>query len=95
MKTLACLVLALLVLPIFPRGASSESKRHAAAHRRKRETNRLLKEFADADGRIVWIDFNARFVDASEWVPKELMADEIHPTDAGYDIWMEALKSNL
>lgn len=82
----------IILHPIFPRGASADSKRHAAAHRRNLETNRLLKAFADADGKVVWIDFNARFADATGWVPKELMADEIHPTDAGYDIWMDALK---
>ena len=37
------------------------------------------------------MDFNDKLVDKSGWVPRSLMADEIHPTDAGYDIWMEAL----
>ena len=30
-------------------------------------------------------------VDETGWVPKEIMADEIHPTDKGYEFWMEAL----
>ena len=28
-------------------------------------------------------------------VPASLMADEIHPTDAGYDIWMDALAPHI
>ena len=81
----------LVLHPIFPRGGSAESVRHVAARARNEATNALLKEFAEKDGKIVWIDFNDRFLDASGWVPKSLMADEIHPTDKGYDIWMAAL----
>ena len=77
--------------PIFPRGRSAESARHAKAKARNDKTNLLLKEFADKDGKIIWIDFNDKLVDDTGWVPRSIMADEIHPTDAGYDIWMEAL----
>ena len=55
------------------------------------KTNALLKAFAERDGKIVWIDFNSKLVDETGWVPASIMADQIHPTDAGYDIWMEAL----
>ena len=77
--------------PIFPRGASASSPRHAKARARNDKTNELLKAFAERDGRVVWVDFNAKLIDASGWTPKSLMPDEIHPSDAGYDIWMEAL----
>ena len=77
--------------PIFPRGCSAESARHAKARERNDRTNALLKEFAAKDGKVVWIDFNDKLVDGSGWVPKSIMADEIHPTDAGYDVWMAAL----
>ena len=77
--------------PIFPRGCSADSARHAKARARNDKTNELLKAFAEKDGKIVWIDFNDKLVDASGWVPKSLMADEIHPTDAGYELWMAAL----
>ena len=81
----------IILHPIFPRGASAQSARHAAARARNDETNRLLKRFADAHPEIVWVDINAQLVDETGWVPRALMADEIHPTDAGYDIWMKAL----
>ena len=77
--------------PIFPRGCSANSVRHAKARARNEETNKYLKKFAGVDGKVVWLDFNDKLVDETGWVPKSLMADEIHPTDAGYEIWMEAL----
>jgi len=81
--------------PIFPRGCSADSTRHAAARARNDKTNALLRQFAEEDGKLVWVDFNEKLTDASGWVPKYLMADEIHPTDAGYDVWMEALAPYL
>lgn len=81
--------------PIFPRGVSAASKYHAAARARNEKTNVILRDFAAKDGKLEWIDFNAKFLDADGWVPKTLMADEIHPTDAGYELWLEALQGRL
>lgn len=81
----------IILHPIFPRGHSAQSERHASAKVRNDQTNVLLKQFADAHPEIAWIDFNAKMVDETGWVPKEIMADEIHPTDKGYEFWMEAL----
>jgi len=85
----------LILHPIFPRGVSAESKRHADAKVRNDKTNALLKEYAAAHPEIVWIDFNDKMVDSTGWVPRAIMADEIHPTDAGYDIWMDAILPRL
>ena len=85
----------LILHPIFPRGASAESKRHADAKARNDKTNVLLKEYAAAHPEITWIDFNDKMVDQTGWVPRTIMADEIHPTDAGYDLWMDAILPRL
>jgi beta-glucosidase len=85
----------LILHPIFPRGVSADSKRHAAARARNDKTNELLKAFAAAHPEITWIDFNDKMVDSTGWVPRAIMADEIHPTDAGYDLWMAAILPHL
>ncbi len=85
----------LILHPIFPRGASADSKRHAAARPRNDKTNELLKAYAAAHPEITWIDFNDKMVDSTGWVPRAIMADEIHPTDAGYDLWMDAILPRL
>ena len=85
----------IILHPIFPRGVSGDSVRHAAARRRNDRTNELLTAFAQANPDIVWIDFNDRLVGSDGWVPREIMADEIHPTDRGYDIWMDAVNPVL
>ena len=85
----------LILHPIFPRGVSAQSARHAAARARNDKTNELLKAFAAAHPEITWIDFNAKLVDETGWVPAAIMRDEIHPTAVGYDLWMEALLPHL
>ena len=85
----------LILHPIFPRGASANSSRHADARVRNDKTNALLKTFADAHPEVTWIDFNDKMVDSTGWVPRTIMADEIHPTDAGYDFWMDAILPHL
>ena len=77
--------------PIFPRGVSAASVKHAKARARNDKTNALLKTFAERDGKVLWIDFNSKLVDETGWVPVSIMADQIHPTDAGYEFWIEAL----
>ena len=81
--------------PIFPRGSSAQSVRHASARERNDRTNVILEDLAKKDGKVVWLDFNKRFLDKTGWVPRSLMADEIHPSDAGYDIWMSELEKVL
>ena len=81
----------IILHPVFPRGASADSAHHNKARARNDRTNGLLRAFAQANPDIAWIDFNDRLVGADGWVPRDIMADEIHPTDRGYDLWMEAL----
>lgn len=81
----------LILHPIFPRGVSADAPEHGAARLKNDMTNRILKEFVVADGKIAWVDFNDKLVDASGWVPKEMMADQIHPTEEGYEIWRKEL----
>ena len=80
----------IILHPIFPRGSSADS-RHAKARAKNEKTNAFLKKFAELDGKVTWVDFNDKLVDSTGWVPRTLMADEIHPSDAGYDVWMKAL----
>lgn len=78
---------------IFPRGNSPDSGWHSRARRNSDVTNSILKEFAEKEGDIVWLDINGKFLDETGWVPKSLMYDEVHPTPEGYALWVAALNS--
>ena len=59
------------------------------ADARNRETNALIRKFADGK-RIVWVDFREKFL-VDGRIPKSLMGDYIHPTERGYAIWLEEI----
>lgn len=80
----------LLLSAIFPRQASPS---HWQRQRNNR-INRELKKLADAE-RIVWLDFNARFLSAEGVLGKSLFPDLLHPNAAGYDVWWNAIKGYL
>ena len=80
---------------IFPRGQSAKSEVHARARVNNDATNAILKQFADEDGTVTYLDLNSKFLDGTGWVPKTLMYDEVHPTPEGYAIWVEALNRVL
>ncbi|MBP5285505.1 MAG: hypothetical protein ILO34_05285 [Kiritimatiellae bacterium] len=75
-----------LLLPIFPR--RDQRKEYADKNER---VNGLIRAFADGD-KVLWTDFNAKFLDANDdtaWI----MADRLHPNAEGYsDIWFPSVE---
>jgi beta-glucosidase len=82
----------LVMHPIFPRGNAPGSPKDVSSSARNKKTNEIIEQFVKEDGKIVWIDFSDKLVDETGWVPKSIMPDGLHPSDAGYEIWMNALK---
>ncbi len=79
-----------LLLPVFPRGASPEDP----VRRRNDELNQLLARYADGQ-RVRWVDFNAKFLDAQGDV-RWAMSDRLHPNQEGYaQVWLPAVKPYL
>jgi len=57
-------------------------------------TNTLIKQLA-ANERIDYYDFGPLFLDSNGRINSEIMADHLHPTERGYQIWAEALQPIL
>ena len=74
-----------LLLPIFPRGASAADPKRQA----NEKVNAAIKAFADGK-QIVWVDFGAKFLDKDGDV-KWIMRDRLHPGPEGYKIWADAV----
>ena len=74
-----------ILLPIFPRGEGPENP----LRKNNEQVNAVIKGFADGQ-KVIWCDFNAKYLDAkgdTKWI----MGDRLHPGDAGYKIWTEAV----
>jgi lysophospholipase L1-like esterase len=75
-----------LLLPIFPRGATAKDKLRV----KNEKVNAIIKGYADGK-KVVWCDFNAKFLDAEGNLPKKIMPDLLHPNREGYIIWRDAV----
>jgi lysophospholipase L1-like esterase len=76
-----------ILMAIFPRGKNPDNPFRA----RIQKTNELLaRHFASAK-EVTFLDIGAKFLAADGTIPATLMPDATHPSDAGYQIWADAL----
>lgn len=76
--------------PVFPRGERPDSEQRI----RVDAINRIIRAAADGK-RVVWCDFNARLLEPDGTLSRRMMPDFLHPQEAGYAIWAEALRPFL
>ena len=71
-----------ILTAIFPRGATVNDP-----YRKRNEVvNKELPKFCDGK-RVVWCDFNDKFLDAEGNLSREIFLDLLHPEERGYEIW--------
>jgi len=79
----------ILLLGIFPRGNPGDTVRKTVL-----DVNPIIARLAD-DRNVFYMDIGDRFLDADGVIQPEIMADRLHPTEKGYEIWAEAVKDTL
>lgn len=80
----------ILLMAVFPRG----EKPDFWARPKIAEINALLPDIARKHEAEL-IDITRQLLDENGVFPKELAADFLHPSEAGYEIWANALKPHL
>lgn len=77
----------IVVMAILPRGSSPDGllRNPIAA------TNQLLAKRFGSDRNTVYLDIGPQFLSTDGHLPVELMPDGTHPSEAGYQIWANAL----
>jgi lysophospholipase L1-like esterase len=75
-----------LLLGIFPRGAEPTNEYRASI----RQVNDLIATLDDGEF-VRYMDIGDRFLEADGSISKEVMADGLHPTARGYEIWADAV----
>jgi beta-glucosidase len=80
----------ILLLGIFPRGATAEDPLRELND----SINGLVRDLADQE--TVWyLDLAGTFLDPDGTLPREIMPDLLHPHAEGYRLWAEALEPTL
>jgi lysophospholipase L1-like esterase len=78
-----------ILMAILPRGEKPDYRLRAPIA----ETNALLKGRFGGDSSLTYLDIGAKFLTPDGTLPKALMPDGTHPSDAGYQIWGNALSA--
>jgi lysophospholipase L1-like esterase len=79
----------ILLLGIFPRAGPGDVIRATALG-----VNPIIARLADNE-RVFYMDIGDRFLAADGTIPPEIMADRLHPTQRGYEIWADAVQEKL
>lgn len=54
-------------------------------------SNRLIRTLAEDHSRVSYYDFGERFLQKDGRISKEIMGDYLHPSAAGYALWLDEL----
>jgi beta-glucosidase len=79
----------ILLLAIFPRGNPGDPARAAIA-----EINQKIAKLDDGKN-VFYLGIGSKFLNADGVITPDIMADRLHPTEKGYEIWAEAVKEPL
>ena len=75
-----------MLLGVFPRGAEPTNPYRESI----RQINALIANLDDGE-QVRFMDIGERFLEPDGSISVEVMADGLHPTERGYEIWAEAV----
>jgi len=79
-----------LLSPIFPSKSRPDDPRRLTLE----TVNGLIRPLADGRS-VVWLDINAKLLEADGTLSPRMMPDFLHPLERGYEIWRAALEPYL
>ena len=80
----------ILLLGIFPAGNTPNDPNRAKIA----ATNEIIKDFAD-NKTVFYEDLGPKFLTPTGILERDIMADFLHPTEKGYQIWADAIRPYL
>lgn len=81
---------AILMMAVFPRG----EKKGDAMRTLNTQVNALIASMADGT-KVIYRDIGSKFMDDQGAVSATIMPDFLHLSEAGYNIWAEAIKDDV
>ncbi len=79
----------ILLLGVFPRDKKGSPRRVAVEG-----INAIIKGYDDGKS-VRYLDISSKFLSPEGDIPKDIMPDGLHPNEAGYKVWAEAMKPLL
>ena len=80
----------ILLLAVFPRGATAEDPRRLVNY----GTNVIIERLADGE-HVEFLDIGPKFLAEDGTLSREIMPDLLHLSPKGYEIWAEAIEDHI
>ncbi len=80
----------ILLLAIFPRGTGPTD----ANRLKNEEANKIIARLHDGQ-HVFFMDIGSKFLSPDGTIARDIMSDQLHPTEKGYEIWAVAVKDKL
>lgn len=81
----------ILLLAVFPR----DEKPDGTYRKINDGVNAIIKDYANEESGVYFLDIGDKFLDADGTLPKSIMPDRLHPNAKGYEIWAEAIEPTI
>ena len=82
-----------LLLAVFPRNTGKDDAAKKIQKDKIDKVNSIISKLDDGGKSVKFLDIGSKFKDASGALPKELMPDQLHLSEKGYEIWANAVES--
>ena len=81
-----------LLLAVFPRNTGKDDGAKKIQKDKIDKVNSIISKLDDGGKSVKFLDIGSKFKDASGALPKELMPDQLHLSEKGYEIWANAVE---
>jgi len=81
-----------LLLAVFPRNTGKDDGAKKIQKDKLDKVNSIISKLDDGGKSVKFLDIGSKFKDASGALPKELMPDQLHLSEKGYEIWANAVE---
>jgi len=81
-----------LLLAVFPRNTGKDDAAKKIQKDKIDKVNSIISKLDDGGKSVKFLDIGSKFKDASGALPKELMPDQLHLSEKGYEIWANTVE---
>ena len=82
-----------LLLAVFPRNTGKDDAVKKIQKDKIDKVNSIISKLDDGGKSVKFLDIGSKFKDASGALPKDIMPDQLHLSEKGYEIWANAVES--
>ena len=84
-----------LLLGIFPRATRKTPEENKAQMDKIRKVNQIISQLDDGGKTVKYLDIGDRFMQPDGSIPRDVMPDQLHLSEKGYQIWADAVKGPI